>query len=110
MNGHNLAQMWCRSHGRPAAAVSADGRWHCQHSPGEERSLAPCNVVPANGLLERKVIAEEGDFVLVAEAWDGSAMDFPMCVLPRGTVVRDKVVKRNAPMYRAEAVKLGLIR
>lgn len=72
--------------------------------------IVSAHLLSQSGLLERKVIAQDGDFVLVAEAWDGSAPDFPMCMLPKGTLVHDRVVQRTAPMYRSEAVKLGLIR
>jgi hypothetical protein len=67
-------------------------------------------VIGKSGLIDRQVVHVDGDFVVVREAWDGAAPDFPMCMLPRGTVVREHVVQRHVPMFRSEAIKLGLIR
>jgi hypothetical protein len=64
--------------------------------------------IARSGLLDRQVVLVEGDFVKVREQWDASAPDFPMCLLPRGAAAPG--VQREVPMYRAEAVRLGLIR
>jgi hypothetical protein len=66
--------------------------------------------IARTGLLDRQVVLIEGDFVKVREMWDASAPDFPMCLLPRGTAAPGFAVQREVPMYRAEAIKLGIIR
>lgn len=62
------------------------------------------------GPIERVVIAVEGDFVRVRETWDARSRNMPMCPVPRGARFPSDLVQRVVPMFRSEAVNLGLIR
>lgn len=61
------------------------------------------------GLQSRQVIASHGDVVTIQEVWQIGCCDTPFCIWPRGAK-SERFVQRRVPMYRSEAVKLGLMR
>ena len=64
--------------------------------------------ITSTGLISRKAIGIDGDFVLTEEIWNSQSRDFPMCPLPRGTIPPPQV-GRHVIMYRSEAQKMGLL-
>ena len=68
-------------------------------------------IVPTgSGLQSRQVIASHGDVVTLQEVWQVGTSDCPFCMWPRGTRPAQPFVQRTVPMFRSEAVKLGLMR
>ena len=62
------------------------------------------------GPVERVLVSIEGEFVRVRETWDMRSRNLPFCPVPRGARFPSDLIQRVVPMYRSEAVKLGLIR
>jgi hypothetical protein len=68
----------------------------------------PYKDITSTGLISRKAVGLDGDFVLIEEIWNSNARDFPMCAIPRGAPMPPQVGRRIV-IFRAEAHKLGLL-